>query len=82
MPVALLIRWHRYLLFGMQPDMWDNHHPAFGAPDTIVGKYLGSMSGNRVWHGFEIWRERKEVGVLFMTQDDLDKLTVTDLGEV
>ena len=68
-----------YYLQGMQEDMWDAPHPDFGAPQKIAARYLGSLHGVRRWHGFEVWIDDKEAGVLFMNDDDLAKLTVEPL---
>jgi len=72
---------HSYYIEGMAPMMWDSPHPQFGAPNAIAGLYLGHLQGVRMWHGFEVWLKGKEVGVIFMTEDDLSKLRVVDLDD-
>lgn len=66
-----------YHLEGMERPMWDRPHPRFGAPPALATRYLGSLQGNRRWHGFEVWVENREEGVLFMNDADLEKLKVT-----
>jgi hypothetical protein len=66
-----------YYLEGMERPMWDRPHPRFGAPPSLATRYLGSLQGYRRWHGFEVWVENREEGVLFMNDDDLSKLKVT-----
>ena len=68
-----------YRLEGMVRTMWDSPHPVFGAPPSLAGRYLGCLQGVRRWHGFEVWVEHREEGVIFMNDDDLCKLTVTKL---
>ncbi len=70
-----------YYLEGMAPDMWDAPHPVFGAPLCIAARYLGSLQGLRLWHGFEVWVASSEQGVLFMNDEDLNKLKVTPVDE-
>lgn len=68
-----------YYLEGMDRPMWDRPHPRFGAPPALATRYLGSLQGNRRWHGFEVWVANREEGVLFMNDDDLGKLKVTPI---
>jgi hypothetical protein len=74
-----LIVGNAYYLRGMTGDMWTTGHPEYGTPDELAGRYLGSLRGTRVWHGFEIWVSGKEVGVIFMTTADLEQLSVVRL---
>ena len=66
-----------YLLQGMERSMWDRPHPRYGAPSSLATRYLGCLQGARKWHGFEVWVENREQGVLFMNDADLNKLRVT-----
>jgi len=68
-----------YLLSGMNPNLWSNAHVEFGQPNALSGVYLGSVTGRRTWHLFEIYIRGKEEGVLMMTTQDLEKLVVTEL---
>lgn len=68
-----------YFLQRMRSDMWSSPHPIFGAPERVAGKYIGSLEGNRRWHGFEIWKDGLECGVIFMTDDDLNQIEVSEL---
>lgn len=70
-----------YYLEGMVRPMWDGPHPRFGAPPALATRYLGSLQGHRLWHGFEVWVESKEEGVLFMNEDDLKKIRITPLDQ-
>ena len=63
----------------MKRELWGSTHPTYGAPFAIAGRYLGSLTGQRTWHGFEVWIEDREGGVIFMSHEDLAQLTVTDL---
>jgi hypothetical protein len=76
MTVAHLIVGHGYYLSGMHADMWGNVHPHFGRPEAIAARYLGWLQGVRRWHGFEVWKDEAEQGVLFMSSQDLARLTV------
>jgi hypothetical protein len=69
-----------YYLEGMRSDLWDAGHPKYGKPERIAGKYLGFLQGVRCWHGFEIYAAGSESGVIFMTDDDLSKLRVSELA--
>lgn len=63
--------------------MWDGPHPVYGAPTKLAGFYLGSLQGRRRrWHGFEVWIENQDAGVIFMNDDDLGKLKVTPLNDI
>jgi hypothetical protein len=68
------VKGQAYRLAGIEPAMWGNVHPVYGTPRTVAGLYLGSLVGERTWHGFEIWADGMEVGVIFMNQTDLDAL--------
>ena len=68
-----------YLLTGMVPDLWVAPHPTYGTPFELAAKYLGSLTGARTWHGFEVWVEEKDVGVIFMHDADLAALSVTEI---
>lgn len=68
-----------YFLNQMRPDMWTGPHPIFGTPERVAGKYIGSLQGNRRWHGFEVWKDGMECGVIFMTDDDLQQLDVSEI---
>jgi hypothetical protein len=68
---------HRaYYLEGMETEMWDAPHPVYGAPKCLAARYLGSLTGLRRWHAFEVWVDGEEKGCLFMNDDDLAKLRV------
>lgn len=75
-PVVNLIVGRAYYLSGMVDDMWTTGHPVYGKPEALAGYYLGCLHGTRRWHGFEIWAKGQEQGVIFMTDADLQKLTV------
>jgi hypothetical protein len=68
-----------YHLEGMKREMWDGPHPRFGAPPALATRYLGCLQGRRLWHGFEVWVDGNEEGVIFMNDEDLSKLSVTKL---
>lgn len=72
---------HAYYLEGLGRLTWDAPHPRYGTPDRLAGKYLGCLHGARHWHGFEIWIGGREQGVIFMTDEDIVQVQVTDLGE-
>jgi hypothetical protein len=69
-----------YYLEGMRSDLWDAGHPKYGKPERVAGKYLGFLQGVRRWHGFEIYADGRECGVIFMTDDDLGMLKVSELA--
>jgi hypothetical protein len=77
-----LVHGKAYYLQGMASEMWDAPHPVFGAPRALAARYIGCITGSRRWHGFEVWIENREQGVLFMNDDDLLKLRVTEIDEV
>ena len=81
MPSDSLVAGKGYYLEGMVRSMWDWPHPRYGAPPALATRYLGALQGNRLWHGFEVWVENREEGVLFMTDDDLNLLKVTPLDQ-
>lgn len=68
-----------YYLQGMSAEMWDRPHPVFGAPRALAARYLGHIEGSRRWHGFEVWVDNQEQGVLFMNDEDLSKIIVTEI---
>ena len=61
--------------------MWSMSHPQYGKPHALAGRYLGCLHGVRRWHGFEVWIEGKEVGVIFMPDEDLEQLRVSSLSD-
>lgn len=70
---------HAYLIDGLEPDMWAAPHPVHRMPTRLAGKYIGCMSGERCWHGFEIWIDGQESGVVFMNEQDVDRLSITPI---
>jgi len=74
-----LVEQRFYLLEGMRHDMWDMSHEKYGQPDQIIGLYLGSRSGTRTWHLFEIRTGSGDEGVLLMNDSDIDKLKITEV---
>jgi hypothetical protein len=68
-----------YYLEGMETEMWDAPHPVYGMPKCIAGMYIGYVTGRRRWHAFEVWVAGEEEGVLFMNDEDLSKLSVTEV---
>ena len=70
-----------YYLEGMEAEMWDAPHPVFGTPKSLAARYLGFLAGRRRWHGFEVWVENDEQGVLFINDDDLTKIKVTPVDQ-
>lgn len=68
-----------YVLSGMRSEMWGAPHPTHGTPESVAAKYLGSLQGTRRWHGFEVWKDGTEQGVIFMADADLAQLTVKAL---
>lgn len=68
-----------YHLRGMVEEMWDAPHPIYGAPPALAARYLGSVQGLRRWHAFEVWHQGEEKGCLFMNDNDLARLTVTEI---
>ncbi len=84
-PYIELVIGFPYALSGMKPvkgddpGQWGAPHPRFGMPQAIAGWYLGALQGTRRWHGFEIRHEGTEQGVIFMTDDDLETLTVSPI---
>lgn len=71
-----LIIGRAYYISDMVEELWTTGHPKFGKPRSVAGYYLGCLHGTRRWHGFEVWAGGKEQGVIFMTEQDLEKLTV------
>jgi hypothetical protein len=69
-----------YHLEDLDRAEWDAPSPKYGAPRSLAARYLGSIQGNRRWHGFEVWIEGKDAGVLFMNDDDLRKIRVTPIS--
>jgi hypothetical protein len=68
-----------YTLTGLTKELWDNSHPVYGTPTSVAGRYIGFMRGKRRWHGFEIWVEGQERGVIFMPDEDLFRVSVAPL---
>jgi hypothetical protein len=68
-----------YYLDGLPAKMWDVGHPKFGKPRALSGRYLGSVSGRREWHVFEIWVGMSEEGAIILNQSDLERITVRKL---
>lgn len=68
-----------YYLEGLPAKMWDVGHPKFGKPRALSGRYLGSVSGRREWHVFEIWVGMNEEGAIILSQQDLENITVKKL---
>lgn len=68
-----------YYLEGMATEMWDAPHPVYGAPASLAAIYLGFVVGRRRWHAFEVWVDGSEQGVLFMNDEDLARLRVTEV---
>lgn len=66
-----------YFLDGMKTEMWGNSHPIYGTPYSLAARYIGALHGSRRWHGFEVWSDGVERGVLFMNDDDLKQLNIT-----
>lgn len=75
-----LRRLHAYRLSGMTRRMWQSPHPRWGRPAALVGIFIGTWKASRTWYGFEVRVGGKEQGCIFMPQEDLDQLTVEDLG--
>jgi hypothetical protein len=71
-----------YYLNGMGHAMWDVPHPKFGRPKALAGRYLGCLCGIRTWHGFEIWVDGQEHGVIFMNDSDIAKLSIIDIQDL
>jgi hypothetical protein len=74
-----------YRLTGMTPEMWQVGHPRYGTPSVLVGWLIGIGRGTRQWFLFEIQKSgkdgiRREIGTLQMPLEDLNRLTVEDLG--
>jgi hypothetical protein len=59
--------------------MWDVGHPLYGKPREVAGNYLGFLQGTHRWHGFEVWFDGQEIGVIFMNDKDLEQLHVEDI---
>ena len=68
-----------YHLSGFEKLKWGNTHPTYGQPNEVAARYLGSLRGSRLWHGFEVRMAMKDVGVLFLPDADLRKLTIREL---
>jgi hypothetical protein len=69
-----------YMITGMKNAVWDIPHPRFGSPDQVAAVYLGSLRGVRRWHGFEVWADGSEQGVLFMNDDDMLNLHIAPMN--
>jgi hypothetical protein len=80
MTLKRLTRHHAYHLRGMKRSMWQVAHPVYGKPSSIVGVFIGMWDGTRNWYGFEIRVRGEEKGMIFIPQEDLDMMTLTDLG--
>lgn len=68
-----------YYLEGIPEKMWDIGHPKFGKPRALSGRYLGSVTGRRQWHVFEIWVGAEEEGSIIISHRDLENVTVKRL---
>jgi hypothetical protein len=64
----------------MKRKMWQVAHPLYGKPSSIVGVFIGRWDGTRNWYGFEVRVHGEEKGMIFIPEEDLDVMTVTDLG--
>ena len=53
-------------------------HPQYGQPRSMVVQYLGSLSGTRTWHLFEVPRKEGDDGVLLMNAVDVAKLVISE----
>lgn len=65
----------------MVRDMWDVGHPEHGMPTAVAARYIGEIQGNRLWHAFEVWHAGEEIGVLFMTDADAERLSIVRVGQ-
>lgn len=75
-----LIVGNGYILSGLKLAKWDTPHPRFGKPDRVAARYLGSLQGVRRWHGFEVWANRQEQGVLFMNDADIEAINIAPMS--
>lgn len=71
---------HVYHLSNIRRRMWAVGHPRYGKPTALVGICIGFMVGSRTWYGFEIRIGGKEQGVIFVPREDLQHMTIKDLG--
>ena len=58
---------------------WVTPHEIYGKPTAIAGIYLGSLSGTRTWHLFEIRLNGEDKGCIMMPEKDLNLLTVEEI---
>jgi hypothetical protein len=70
---------HAYQLSGLQALRWDSTHVKFGQPDVIAAVYIGSLTGSRTWHLFEVRVAGEDAGVLLLPDADLVRITVEEI---
>jgi len=68
-----------YYLEDIPSKVWDVGHPKYGKPRALAGRYLGSLSGRRVWHMFEIFVGVEDAGAIVLNRADLESMTVKRL---
>lgn len=64
---------------GTEPGRYAAPHPRFGMPKAMVVWYIGSVTGTKRWHAFELRLEGVYQNTIFMNDEDLETLDVSPI---